>query len=1589
MRSIKNALYKLIAEQKIAPKDAMLIFKELQGNDKYIDDDIAIIGMAGRMPGADNPDEYWSKLRDSVNCITELPGDRKKDIECIFTEEQKRNAVYRSGGYIKDVDKFDAAFFRIPPKEAEYMEPEQRLFLEVVWEAVEDAGYANAVYGTKTGIYAGHDHVAGAVYRNYTGGLENEDTLALTGTYPSILSSRISYILDLKGPNIVFDTACSSGLIALHEACKALRGKECDMAIAGGISLQLWPVKLKSFKMVETNSDTVRTFDKNSSGTVWGEGVCAFMLKPLSKALEDRDNIHAVIKGSAINNDGVSSGITAPNAEAQESVIMKAMEESKVDPETLTYIETHGTGTVMGDPLEVKALKNAFSRYTNKKQFCGIGSLKPSIGHLISASGTASLMKVILSMKNREIPATINFLEPNPYINFCDSQFYLNDRLRKWDTAGSPIRAGISSFGFSGTNCHMIIEEAPEMERKVADSNGRLCVLTLSAKRKEILNDIVKRYLAFLAKEPQANLEDICFTANTGRCHFGYRLAITVVSKNELKEKLELICDSDFEEVDYDGVFYGVHKVVNKHRDNRVESEITEGEKEQLSRESNAQIKALLEAGEEYQNILETLCNYYISGAEIEWNKLIYIAGDNKRVSIPVYPFEKVRYWYLPEKEKSREIISNTESKCQMGVKIHPLLGYCISETISNSTYWNELRDENSWILTDHKLLGESVIPGTAYLEMAYKACSRILKTNKLKFLDFTFLAPLFVNKGENKEIYSVINNNGDYLEVTICSKFDEKWIKHAIGKVLELEEKEADSYDIEKIMTRCPKEVQKEEIKDKTSIAEFGKRWGNIAQTLIGDNEILACIELPSEISDDLKEYVIHPAMLDNAVNMVIRLNEKNDYLPLMYKSLKVYRNMPRKFYSHIVKKGIQNSQSETISYDITLIDESGALFAEIENYTIKKVHERDFRTDKLNVYYGTEWVECKPKIKSPGMDRGPMLVFMDECGIGERFIKEQQDKGIKISRVTQGQTNQKVDDYSYIIDGSPESYVYLLEEFKEESKLDVIYLQAITENNDVESVNQLVEGRRKGADGLFYLAKALLANRLSNGIRILAVVDNASEVTGNERYIKPHNAALFGVAKVISLENPNIRCTCVDIDDNSGAMEIASELEAEDQLYNIAYRQGKRYIEEFKKTDIDEIQDKKIDIIDGNVYVVSGGTGGIGLEMAKYLASKARVNICVISRTKIPEREKWTIYGAEGNNRICQIIDFIKCIEATGSQIECYSADITNEHEASTVLESIRERFGKINGILHCAGMPGDGIIFRKDIEAFERVVSPKIQGTWILDKLTEKDNLDFFAMFSSIIAIMGSSGQSDYAAANSYMESYSAYRNRKGKRSVTVSWAPWKEIGMAIDNGFDAIRGPFKPISTLTAVSAWDTILNKDLNRITIGEIDNEVMGMVMDHLSIRISDGLRKNINSKNSGAVSARKVNDQNQAKNVTLKGRDNGKYSDIEKRIAKIWSKVIGANEIDVYDSFMQLGGDSIIATGLLAEIQKEFGEIVEISDVFTYPSIEQISEYLARQTDKKRYSRLTMEEIMIRLGKGEITVNEAAELKKKISIKK
>lgn len=506
----------------------------------FKDSDIAVIGMSGMFPQARTVCEFWDNLCNGVDSIQEIPGNRW-DIESHYRPQRSYGKTYcKWAGIIDGIDQFDPHFFNISPREAISMDPQQRLFLTIAWQVLEDAGYAGKrIYGSKTGVFVG---VSKNDYR--LSAFNPGDIYSGLANSESIVANRVSHFLNSRGPSIAINTQCSSSLVAVHLACQSIVNGESDYAIAGGVHLVIsseYYILLSQMEALSLDGKC-KSFDKRANGFVSGEGVGAVMLKKLSQAVRDGDNIHAVIKATAVNHTGRSGSLSAPSAQAQSEVIQQALVNSGVASDSISYIETHGTGTQIGDPIEIRGLMNSIGRLTDKRGFCGIGSVKTNIGHLDAAAGIASLIKVIMAMKNRTLPPHLHFNQINPYLDLSTSPFYIVDTARKWHCGAYPLRAGISSFGMGGTNGHIIMEEAPSSVNIDTPAKQSHHIVALSTRDEKNIHAMVEALRCFIEKNPDVSIQDMCYTLNTGREHFQHRVAFIVDDIERLYDKLRYGC---------------------------------------------------------------------------------------------------------------------------------------------------------------------------------------------------------------------------------------------------------------------------------------------------------------------------------------------------------------------------------------------------------------------------------------------------------------------------------------------------------------------------------------------------------------------------------------------------------------------------------------------------------------------------------------------------------------------------------------------------------------------------------------------------------------------------------------------------------------------------------------------------------------------------------------------------------------------------------------------------------------------------------------------------------------------------------------
>jgi len=502
---------------------------------------IAVVGIGCRFPKANDPDSFWHLLQSGTDAITEVPSERWNSqafYDSNLAEAGKLNTQW--GGVLEQFDQFDLSFFGISPREAERIDPQHRLLLEVAWEALEHAGYApDQLAGSKTGVFVGistNDYSQMSFTHH-----ELLDAYTATGGAHSVAANRLSYLLDLRGPSLSIDTACSSSLVSVHLACQSLRSGESDLALAGGVNLILSPKLTIAFSQAQmmASDGRCKTFDARADGYVRGEGAGIVALKRLSDAVNAGDSVLAVIRGSAVGQDGRSNGLTAPNGLAQQAVIGEALRKARVSPEQISYVEVHGTGTALGDPIEVESLKAVFRSSHTAKHSCLLGSVKTNIGHLEAAAGIASLIKVVLSLQKREIPPHLHLQQLNPHIDLEGTPFSIPTACQPWELETEQRLAGVSSFGFGGTIAHLVLAEAPAPTPAASSADRPTHLFTLSAKSEEALRSLAQRYHAVLTDHTTVSLADVCFITNVGRSHFRHRLTLIPDSVTDLQKQLE------------------------------------------------------------------------------------------------------------------------------------------------------------------------------------------------------------------------------------------------------------------------------------------------------------------------------------------------------------------------------------------------------------------------------------------------------------------------------------------------------------------------------------------------------------------------------------------------------------------------------------------------------------------------------------------------------------------------------------------------------------------------------------------------------------------------------------------------------------------------------------------------------------------------------------------------------------------------------------------------------------------------------------------------------------------------------------------
>jgi len=1088
---------------------------------------IAIIGMACRFPGeANTPEALWNLMMTEQDCMTEIPSSRWDINHYYDANPDVPGKMYvRDGGFIKNIDQFDADFFNISPREAQAMDPQQRLLLEVSSQALETAAQSHSqIYDKPVGIYIG---VSRHEYGNIAFGLEPSAIDAYTGlgSFQSILAGRLAYCLGVHGPAMILDTACSSSLVAVHQACQSLRAKDCDLALAGGISLMLSPLgTIFACKMKALSPDgRCKSFDKAANGYGRGEGIGVVVLKRLSDAIADHDNILAVIPGSAVNHDGKSSGLTVPNGLAQRQLLKKALQNAGIRPEVVTYIEAHATGTALGDPIEVNSILDVFS---TSKRFrpLFLGSIKPNIGHLESAAGIASLIKVILMLQHKIIPKQLHYHQLNPHINQSE-RLVIPQAFIPWQE--EEYFAGVSSFGLSGTNVHIILTQSPVF--KSEDSpKANTYLLPLSAKNLPALEELARNYLIFLnQKEKNYDLANICFTASTGRAHFLVRAAFIAGDQREMLEQIAAWL-----------------------RDKSTNSLINSTHKE---------------------------ASAYLHGETIDW-QAFYHNQIWQKIILPTYPFQKQRYWV--EKDYS------DQEKYTQKSKTHPLLGEQIQSPLAHLQFTAKINLRQACLdyLKDHQLHDKPIFPATAYIEMILMSAKKTLKEKSLILKNIRILKPLFLENEINHYLYTLLEPQNLNFSVKIFSninpdKKNNQWIEHLNGEICQ--DEIFFDFPFENLQEINFFEINDFEYNVTSSHLFYGPNFQNIKKVFSDfQGHAMGEVEIAENLFKDFADYYFHPAFLDSCLQISLltlpESEQRNTFVPVGIEYLKINKSPGRKLRSYAALNKAKYTDTENFEINYLIKNENNEVILEIFGLKLQKI-KAEKPIKKAEIIYRSEWVQFPPfKKKYLAVSVKKFYVILgNRDTITASILLLLKERGDEYIIVYPGDQYEIIDQNSIKINYQTiEDYSTLFEKHLVNQKNIAAILHLWSFNK-----NKLYDNLRISCETALYLIQTWVKFDI-DFFPTIFVTQFANLVANNKNLVNPAQAALWGLIKVFNLEHPNLKCLCIDLDCPQNFDDIAEKILDEYQSTDnrIAYRSGHRYVEKLNFFKNNPIESEKL---------------------------------------------------------------------------------------------------------------------------------------------------------------------------------------------------------------------------------------------------------------------------------------------------------------------------------------------------------------------------------------------------------------------------
>jgi len=1282
---------------------------------------IAIIGMSGRYPQAKNLNEYWRNLEKGKDCITEVPEERwplegffNPDVQEAITQGKSYS---KWGGFLEGFADFDALFFSILPREAINMDPQERCFIESCWEVLEDAGYTKQLLATKydrrVGVFAGINKTG---FNLYGPDLWKQGEKIFPHTQFGSVANRVSYLLNLQGPSMPIDTMCSSSLTAIHEACDHIQNGECEMAIAGGVNLYLHPsnyIQLCNLHMLSADGQC-KSFGQDGNGFVPGEGVGAILLKRLSQAIEDKDHIYAVIRATSINHGGKTNGYTVPNPTAQGELIRAALDKAGVDARLISYIEAHGTGTALGDPIEITGLTKAFEKDTQESQFCAIGSVKSNIGHLEAAAGIAGVTKVVLQMNHKKFAPSLHSKNLNPNIDFTKTPFVVQQELAEWkqpaveingETKIYPRIAGISSFGAGGANAHVLIEEYIPKDKKetpITFTAGNPAIAVLSARNEDQLKKQVQQLLDTIRDRQLSDnvLADLVYTLQVGREAMEERLAVAVKSMKELEEKLQGFLKGQ------DGI-----------------SDLYQG---QVKR--NKETVSIFKADEELQEATEKwiergkytqLMEFWVKGLNFDWEKL-YDGIKPHRISLPTYPFAREHYW-LPKVAIKSGITTSKFS----GVSLHPLLQQNTSDF--NGLRYSSTFSGQEFFLADHLVNGQCVLPGVAFLEIARAAVEQAeglgAGRKSLQLKDVVWSNPIVVNEQSKVHIGLYPDENGEIAYEIYEEDDNTEQVIYNQGTAVVNPAKEVPTLDLKSLQAECSQGVLGFSECYETFKAmgiEYGAAYKGVEKVYVGAGQVLAKLSLPDAVANTSEQYVLHPSLMDSALQASIGLlgsGNLKPVLPFTLQNIEIIGNCRPAMWAFI--RYSEKDKAKGQSLDLDLCDENGTVCVSMRGYSTRSLEAGSILDSIGTVLFSPYWQANAVERETAAPDYARHLVMLCEPDNTLRKSVEMKMEGV-----------------------------------------DCISLQSEEEGIDKRFQTYTIQ--------VFEEIKNILATKPKGKVMLQIVVTNQ-----NEQQVF---SGLSGLLKTARLENPKIIGQLIEIEAGEDD-EIIGKLKENSRSpidSHIRYQNGTRYVSRLSQLETPQEQ-VAIPWKEKGIYLITGGAGGLGLIFAKEIARKTKgatlivTGRSVLSENKQAKLQELRSLGVRIEYRQVDVTDK----EAVAALIQSIKADFKGLNGIIHAAGLIRDNFiikktseevqkvllPKVSGVVNldqaCSKLPLDFLIL------FSSAAGP----------LGNPGQADYSAANAFLDA---------YAR---YRNSLVALKQRYGQ-TIAMNWPLWKEGGMRVD-------------------------------------------------------------------------------------------------------------------------------------------------------------------------------------------------------------